>query len=299
MGINTIPFRIECIVNFAQFHFELPNNCGFLVIDELARRAQREVRTPECQALTARVTIERVSRTDGVLEFDVRVEKAPKDHRPESHKIYVDTIVCDAEPMKAGKRGWPARMELLAPQPVFNDFDAMEAARAAGGGTLALFKPRRFTRLEIKATRNSATQAYTLQVNCPTITLAPTNATLTAGTYYFAEKVEKAGEVLRVGSGRVTVEPNLATALAGDLQSPNERMLKAVNAVIEARLGTSTGVPKDVEAYSIDGIAVTKIPLERLMILRTQLSTTVARERRGGGIGRLYRYTFTGARNEQ
>ncbi|HMV46322.1 MAG TPA: aminoacyl-tRNA hydrolase [Blastocatellia bacterium] len=34
------------------------HNCGFLVIDELARRAQREVRTPECQALTARVTID-------------------------------------------------------------------------------------------------------------------------------------------------------------------------------------------------------------------------------------------------
>lgn len=87
--------------------------------------------------------------------IEVRLEKSRGDHRPESHKIYVDTIVCDAEPMKAGKRGWPARMELLAPQPVFNDFDAMEAARAAGGATLALFKPRRFTRLEIKATRNA------------------------------------------------------------------------------------------------------------------------------------------------
>lgn len=34
------------------------HNCGFLVIDELARRAGREVRTPECQALTTRVTID-------------------------------------------------------------------------------------------------------------------------------------------------------------------------------------------------------------------------------------------------
>lgn len=33
------------------------HNCGFLVIDELARRTGREVRTPECQALTARATI--------------------------------------------------------------------------------------------------------------------------------------------------------------------------------------------------------------------------------------------------
>ena len=33
------------------------HNCGFMVIDELARRAGKEVKTPECQALTARVTI--------------------------------------------------------------------------------------------------------------------------------------------------------------------------------------------------------------------------------------------------
>ncbi len=34
------------------------HNCGFLVIEELARRAGREARTPECQALTSRVTID-------------------------------------------------------------------------------------------------------------------------------------------------------------------------------------------------------------------------------------------------
>lgn len=33
------------------------HNCGFLVIDELARRDGRIVRTPECQALTAKVTV--------------------------------------------------------------------------------------------------------------------------------------------------------------------------------------------------------------------------------------------------
>lgn len=33
------------------------HNCGFLVIDELARRSGREVRTPECQSLTTRAVI--------------------------------------------------------------------------------------------------------------------------------------------------------------------------------------------------------------------------------------------------
>jgi peptidyl-tRNA hydrolase, PTH1 family len=33
------------------------HNCGFMVIDELARRAGKQVKSPECQALTARATI--------------------------------------------------------------------------------------------------------------------------------------------------------------------------------------------------------------------------------------------------
>lgn len=33
------------------------HNCGFMVIDELARRAGRDVRSTECQALTGRATI--------------------------------------------------------------------------------------------------------------------------------------------------------------------------------------------------------------------------------------------------
>jgi PTH1 family peptidyl-tRNA hydrolase len=33
------------------------HNCGFMVIDELARRAGRGIRTPECQALTSRAII--------------------------------------------------------------------------------------------------------------------------------------------------------------------------------------------------------------------------------------------------
>lgn len=33
------------------------HNCGFILIDELARRAGRELRTPEAQAVTARVRI--------------------------------------------------------------------------------------------------------------------------------------------------------------------------------------------------------------------------------------------------
>src|SRR5262245_36206443 len=33
------------------------HNCGFMAIDELARRARQEIKAPECQALTARAII--------------------------------------------------------------------------------------------------------------------------------------------------------------------------------------------------------------------------------------------------
>src|SRR5580704_16619229 len=39
-----------------------------------------------------------------------RVAKAPKDHRPESHKVFVDTIVCDGNPLPT-RQAWQARRE--------------------------------------------------------------------------------------------------------------------------------------------------------------------------------------------
>ena len=66
------------------------------------------------------------------------MERSFNDRRPESHRVYVDTINCDPAPLKAGKDGWPRRMELLAKVPVFTDFGAIEAARKMHGTTLAL-----------------------------------------------------------------------------------------------------------------------------------------------------------------
>lgn len=82
------------------------------------------------------------------------VEKARDDHRPESHRVFVDKIECDAEPLKAGKEGWPRRMALLSNLQVFTDFAAVEKARVDGRTTLALLRPSRILELEIKATKN-------------------------------------------------------------------------------------------------------------------------------------------------
>lgn len=83
------------------------------------------------------------------------VEKARDDHRPESHRIFVDKIECDPAALPAGKEGWPHRMELLHKVPVYTDFASVEAARMNGGATLALLRPSRILDLEIKATRSA------------------------------------------------------------------------------------------------------------------------------------------------
>ncbi|MBW8779380.1 MAG: hypothetical protein JF585_09200 [Burkholderiales bacterium] len=85
----------------------------------------------------------------------VLVEKAREDHRPESHRIFVDKIECDAAPLSAGKEGWPHRMELLRHVPVYTDFAAIEADRVTNGTTLALLRPARILGLDIKASKSA------------------------------------------------------------------------------------------------------------------------------------------------
>src|SRR5947209_1959375 len=58
-----------------------------------------------------------------------RIEKASADHRPESHKLYVDTIVCDPEPLPSGRGGWSQRRLWLDRIRAFDDFAAVEADR--------------------------------------------------------------------------------------------------------------------------------------------------------------------------
>lgn len=83
-----------------------------------------------------------------------RLEKSRDDHRPESHRVFVDTIECDPECLPAGKTGWPRRTQMLAKLPVFSDFAAVEKARVENGSTLALLRPARITKLEIKKSDN-------------------------------------------------------------------------------------------------------------------------------------------------
>jgi hypothetical protein len=81
--------------------------------------------------------------------INVRLEKANADHRPESHKLYVDTIECDENTLST-KNFWKDRRAYLDKIPKFESFDALEEARQKNGTSLALLKPKQIISLEIK-----------------------------------------------------------------------------------------------------------------------------------------------------
>lgn len=84
--------------------------------------------------------------------IDVRIEKANKDHRPESHKLYVDTIACGD--VIDTKKEWASRWEWLDKIPAFDSFDAIESGRLSDTLSIALLRPKRLIALEITKARN-------------------------------------------------------------------------------------------------------------------------------------------------
>lgn len=77
-----------------------------------------------------------------------RVEKASKDARPESHRIFVDTIVPDPSPLPT-RNGWQQRRTWLDKLQIFADFADLEAARMSRGATLGLLRPTLVSGLDI------------------------------------------------------------------------------------------------------------------------------------------------------
>ena len=85
--------------------------------------------------------------------IDARVEKAARDHRPESYKLYVDTIECGE--VIDPRNGWGARWGWLDRIPAFQNFDAVDVARLEDGLSLALLRPERLLGLDITQARHS------------------------------------------------------------------------------------------------------------------------------------------------
>ncbi len=85
--------------------------------------------------------------------IDVRIEKARNDHRPESHKVFVDTIKCDHRALST-KNGWAERKLQLGKLTLISSFSELEAKRQSFGATLGLLKPSKILELEIVPARN-------------------------------------------------------------------------------------------------------------------------------------------------
>lgn len=111
-----------------------------------------------------------------------------------------------------------------------------------------------------------------------TLTAAET-ATLGAGKYQWVERVVKSPEVFEVASGTVVVEPNIATAAAGSMQTWEEKTLVVVEAALTGKLTA------DMESYSIHGRTVNKIPTRELMQIRAELKRAVNAQRNPGKLG--------------
>lgn len=79
--------------------------------------------------------------------IQVRIEKSPADHRPESHRVFVDTI--QTEGILPPEKAWNLRRPWIEKLPIFKNFAALNAAREVNGISLALLHPKRLVRLEI------------------------------------------------------------------------------------------------------------------------------------------------------
>ena len=93
---------------------------------------------------------------DGAQQFkkwqwiNARIDRAVGDRRPESHKLFVDTVAFNGEPLSTS-RGWQARRDPLSKVKVYDDFFALETDRIENGTTLGIVRPARILGLEISA----------------------------------------------------------------------------------------------------------------------------------------------------
>lgn len=114
-----------------------------------------------------------------------------------------------------------------------------------------------------------------------TVTLSATaTGALDPGGYTAVLRASRSGEVIDLDVRPVTVTVDLANAVAGDLQTWEERTLAVVESALSGNLADA------VQFYMIGDQQVNKIPIEKLMAIRSQLQAAVAQQRSASGFGR-------------
>jgi hypothetical protein len=109
------------------------------------------------------------------------------------------------------------------------------------------------------------------------------SVTLDAGDYFwqaYAQQRSPGTARITIGSGQLTVKPNLKTATAGfDGRSQIQQDLDAVQAAMRAMVAGGA-----VQEYTIAGRSLRKIALAELMVLESQLKAQLFRERKANSI---------------
>lgn len=110
-----------------------------------------------------------------------------------------------------------------------------------------------------------------------TVAAAATSAAA-PGPWAWSLKVTRAadGASVTVATGAVEIRPDAATG--ADTRTQARRFLDAINAVLEGR------ATKDVEAYTIEGRSLTRVPFMELRVTRARLLREVAAEEGRGGL---------------
>lgn len=84
---------------------------------------------------------------------EVTVEQAPNDHRPESHKVDVGSLIC-GERIDT-QHGWEARLQWLTRVPTFDGLGALNQAQTRSQLSLAVLRPTQVLGLEITKARHA------------------------------------------------------------------------------------------------------------------------------------------------
>jgi hypothetical protein len=102
---------------------------------------------------------------------------------------------------------------------------------------------------------------------------AATTASWTAGRYHWRAYVTAGTDRHEVERGTIEIEPDFAAAGAADRRSHAEKVLDAIEAVIEGRAS------KDQESYTIAGRSLARTPIGDLLTLATRYRGMVEAER--------------------
>ena len=106
---------------------------------------------------------------------------------------------------------------------------------------------------------------------------ATTTASWAAGEYWYTMRATRAGEVVEIETGQVTVVPDMASAGANyDGRSQAQIALDAINAVLAKR------ATLDQERYRINNRELYRTPIADLIKLRTFYVEQVKREKAAG-----------------